>query len=551
MSEPVPGTPTVHAPLLDELADRLRRIGESLDDFVASGTDPIPRRSSWEDVLRTGLPAHGIGADATLAELADVVVPNGQRLMSPGWWGYITNGPSTVPLVASVAAAVGSPQRYLLTSFNLLEELSLGWLAELCGLGPHMEGVYSSGGSTANLVALGAARQRVGEQHGIDSGADGLGGLRMAVYASDETHHTVQRAAAVLGLGRASVRHVGTDDRLRLRPDLVRAAIEADVAAGVVPMAVVATAGSTNTGTIDPLRELGEIARENGAWFHVDGAYGLPGILDDRVAPLYDGLELADSAIVDPHKWLGAPTGIGATFVRDRSILQRAFTQEPADYLEMDGHDDTAAESWLDGMGVPYADFGVELTAPSRGAVVWSIIRELGRDGVAARIRQDDDHALASPTSRDPTRASSCSSSRSSRSAASATCPSATPPTSTSTRSTPRSCAGCTARRRSSRARPGSTAASPCARASSTRARPAISSMRSSPRSCGSATSSSQRADAHATRVTVRGRASGCTAYGAALGSGAWLSSSSAGRSTPPPVPAGQTTRPRPSRPRT
>ena len=393
MSELVPGTPTPHAPLLGELADRLRRIGESLDDFVASGTDPIPRRSSWDPVLRTGLPMHGVGADATLAELAEVVVPNGQQLMSPGWWGYITNGPSTVPLVASVAAAVGSPQRYLLTSFNLLEELSLGWLAELCGLGPHMEGVYSSGGSTANLVALGAARQWVGEKHGIDPGADGLGGLRLALYASDETHHTVQRAAGVLGLGRASVRHVGTDDRLRLRPDLVRAAIEADVAAGIVPMAVVATAGSTNTGTIDPLRELGEIARAHGAWFHVDGAYGLPGILDERVAPLYDGLELADSAIVDPHKWLGAPTGVGATFVRDRSILQRAFTQEPADYLAMDGHDDASAESSLDGMGVPYADLGVELTAPARGAVVWSVLRELGRDGVAARVRQDDDHA--------------------------------------------------------------------------------------------------------------------------------------------------------------
>jgi aromatic-L-amino-acid decarboxylase len=393
MVEPHADELPVHQPLLDGLAERLGSIGAALDRFVATGTDPIPRRSSWEAALRSTLPAHGVGAGVTLAELAEVVVPNGQQLMSPGWWGYITNGPSTVPLVASVAAAVGSPQRYLLTSFNLLEELSLGWLAELCGLGPHMEGVYSSGGSTANLVALGAARQWVGERHGIDPGADGLGGVRMALYASDETHHTVQRAAGVLGLGRTSVRHVGTDDRLRLRPDLVRAAIKADVAAGIMPMAVVATAGSTNTGTIDPLLELGEIAHEHDAWFHVDGAYGLPGILDDRVAPSYDGLELADSAIVDPHKWLGAPTGIGATFVRDRSILQRAFTQEPADYLEMDGHGEAPAESWLDGMGVPYADFGVELTAPARGVVVWSLLRELGRDGVAARIRQDDDHA--------------------------------------------------------------------------------------------------------------------------------------------------------------
>jgi aromatic-L-amino-acid/L-tryptophan decarboxylase len=160
-----------------------------------------------------------------------------------------------------------------------------------------------------------------------------------------------------------------------------------------VPMAVVGTAGTTNTGSIDDLRGLGEIARRSGAWFHVDGAYGLPGILDDRVAARYDGLELADSAIVDPHKWLGAPIGIGATFVRDRSLLHRAFTQEPAAYLETTGADDGPAESSLDSMGVPYADFGVELSAQARGVVVWSILRELGRAGVAARVRADDDHA--------------------------------------------------------------------------------------------------------------------------------------------------------------
>ena len=162
---------------------------------------------------------------------------------------------------------------------------------------------------------------------------------------------------------------------------------------GCCPIAVVATAGTTNTGAIDPLRETGEIAREHGAWFHVDGAYGLLGRLDERVEPLYDGLELADSAIVDPHKWLGAPVGIAATFVRDRSILHRAFTQEPADYLE--GVFEVADEvhTSLDSIGVPYAEFAVELSAPSRGAVVWSIIRELGREGVCARIRRDNDLA--------------------------------------------------------------------------------------------------------------------------------------------------------------
>jgi Glutamate decarboxylase and related PLP-dependent proteins len=170
-------------------------------------------------------------------------------------------------------------------------------------------------------------------------------------------------------------------------------ALADDVAAGILPLAVIATAGTTNTGAIDPLRGAGELAREHGAWFHVDGAYGLPGILDQRLEPLYRGIELADSAIVDPHKWLGAPVGIAATFVRDRSILHRAFTQESSAYLEGAFAEPDDVRVSLDSMGVPYADFGVELSAPARGVVVWSILRELGRRGVRERIRRDNDFA--------------------------------------------------------------------------------------------------------------------------------------------------------------
>jgi aromatic-L-amino-acid decarboxylase len=230
------------------------------------------------------------------------------------------------------------------------------------------------------------------EQRQIDPSAEGLTGLELAVYASTQAHHTVQRAAGVLGIGRSRVRAIPTDDELRMDAAALRSVMEADRARGVLPVAVVASAGTTNTGAVDPLRRCGEVAREFGAWFHVDGAYGLPGILDPRVAPLYDGLELADSAITDPHKWLNAPTGIAATFVRDRSILYRAFTQEPADYLEGAFSADDVQVS-VDSMGVPYADFALELSSPPRGVMVWSILRELGADGVRARVVQDNDFA--------------------------------------------------------------------------------------------------------------------------------------------------------------
>ena len=378
----------------DDRNTYVRRVGAALDDFLhGEHVDPMTRRDQWASALQGPLPDEGVGGECVIDELVSTVIPNGARINEPGFWGWITSEPTAVATAASLAATVASPQRYTLTAFNFLEELSLEWLAQLCGLGSHMKGVYSSGGSVANLVALGAARQWALEQRGIDPAAEGLGATSVAVYASVESHHTILRSAGVLGLGRRNVRLIPSDAQQRLNPAALVRALEDDKARGVVPLAVVATAGTTNTGAIDPLRQCGEVARRFGAWFHVDGAYGLPGILDERVRPLYDGLELADSVIVDPHKWLGAPTGIAATFVRDRSILHRAFTQEPADYLEGSFSDPDDARSSLESMGIPYADFGVELSSPARGAVVWSILRELGRDGVTRRVQRDNDLA--------------------------------------------------------------------------------------------------------------------------------------------------------------
>ncbi|MDH3250862.1 MAG: aminotransferase class V-fold PLP-dependent enzyme, partial [Acidimicrobiia bacterium] len=337
------------------------------------------------------LPDVGGGTDGAIERLLEVLLPNGPRMSHPGFWGWITTGPSTVGAVAAAVASVAGPQRYTMTAFNRVEELSLEWLSELFGLGEQLKGVYSSGGSTANLIALGAARQWAFTRRGVDPAAEGLDGTRTAIYTSQEAHRTIHRSAGVLGLGRSSVRTVPVDDRQRIRIDALAEMMDHDVAEGVVPLAVVAAAGTTNTGAIDPLREAGELAKRHGAWFHVDGAYGLPGILDPRVTDLYDGLELADSVIIDPHKWLGAPVGVAATFVRDRSLLHQAFMQEPADYLE--GAFIEEPESSLDSMGIPYQDFGVELSSPARGVIVWAILTELGREGMAARIVEDNDFA--------------------------------------------------------------------------------------------------------------------------------------------------------------
>ena len=381
------------SPAVGDFGRYFAQVGDAVDAWLAGEKlDALVNPSGWQSRLAGPVPREGIGADATIQEYLDDVLPNGIRLASPVSWGWITTGPTTVPTAVSAATMVIAPQRQTMSALNHLEELSLEWLAQLCGLGAHMKGVYSSGGSTANLVALGAARQWAYERAGLDPGAEGLDGRRPAVYTSTQAHHTIHRSAAVLGLGRANVRSIPTDRLLRMDLGALEDALRRDRADGVLPVAVVAAAGTTNTGAIDPLRGAGELAREYGAWFHVDGAYGLPGILDERVAALYDGLELADSAITDPHKWLGAPVGIAATFVRDRAVLHRAFTQEPADYLEGAFADGDVQVS-LDSMGVPYFDFGVELSAPPRGVMVWAILRELGVEGLRRRVVADNDFA--------------------------------------------------------------------------------------------------------------------------------------------------------------
>jgi aromatic-L-amino-acid decarboxylase len=378
------------------LQSLLSRVGAALDEFVAfKHPDALHPGHTWRQRLDLPLPSIGVGIEQVTDELIQHVIPNGAATTRPGFSAFITTGGTSAAALASAAANIAAPQRYWMTAFNLLEEVSLNWLATMCGIGA-MKGVYSSGGSTANLLALGAARQSAFEKIGRDVAAEGVNRLAR-VYATTEAHHTIQRSAGVLGLGRRAVRPIACDDQGRMDVNDLRRAIAQDKRDDVLPMAIVASAGTTNTGAIDPLHSIAELAREYGIWLHVDGAYGLPGFLDERKSHLYRGVDMADSVIVDPHKWLGASVGVAATFVRDRELLRRAFTQEPADYLEGASAQDESAprviEHSMDEFGIPYHDYGVELSAPCRGVVVWALIREIGVEGMRERIRRHNDMA--------------------------------------------------------------------------------------------------------------------------------------------------------------
>ena len=374
----------------------LSQIGAGLDQYLRfEHPDALHSKNNWRETLNIPLPQNGVGIDQVTRELVEKIIPNGSPVPRPGFSAFITTGATSASALASTAASIASPQRYMITAFNFLEELSLKWLAKMFGI-ESMKGVYSSGGSVANLIALGGARQSAFEKIGRDPAAEGVN-REVSVYASEECHHTIQRSGGVLGIGRHAIKLIACDHRGRMRVNKLKKAINEDKASGILPMAIVANAGTTNTGAIDPLRAIGEVAVENAIWFHVDGAYGLPGILDEKIKHLYEGLELADSVIVDPHKWIGASVGIAATFVRDRQLLYRAFTQEPADYLEgsVNQSDSSAptVEHSLDDFGIRYFDYGVELSAPCRGVVVWALIREIGVEGLRSRIKRHNEMA--------------------------------------------------------------------------------------------------------------------------------------------------------------
>lgn len=391
----------------DHLVQAIQAILPSLEAFYRfEGPDSAAIHAArWKEILNTDLPMQGAGLDQVLQTLSNVIIPNGLRNGHPGFSGWVTTSPTSSGAAAHLASAIAGSQRYWIQSFNYLESVSLNWIKQLLNLPAEWQGTYTSGGSSANLIGLGAARQWAFEQVGIDPSMVGVQHAPpFRIYASQEVHHVVNRAAAVLGIGRRSVVGIPTTPDHLIDVHLLEERLRLDAAEGIRPLALVATAGTVNLGTIDPINKMADLAAKYGAWLHVDGAYGLFGKLDERISHLYDGLERADSAAADPHKWMAAPLGNGVTFVRDESLLRRAFTLEPAAYLEGSASQTGSQDSPFDDFGRPFFDYNLDQSAPSRGVAVWAILKEIGADGMKQRVVRHNSYArqLAEMVSSNP-----------------------------------------------------------------------------------------------------------------------------------------------------
>jgi len=297
-------------------------------------------------------------ADDVLRLLREAVDTPGINPASGGHVGYIPGGGLYASALGDYLAAVTN--RYAGIWFASpgaaeMENLLLDWMAKLVGYPAGSGGNLASGGSIANLIAIVTARDA--------RGLRGRDYARAVVYLSEQAHHCVDKALRIAGMGECGRRYVEMDERYRVRPDALEAAIAEDRAAGLIPWLVVASAGTTDVGAIDPLPEIGRIAREHGLWYHVDAAYGGFFALLDDVRPKLAGMEDSDSIVLDPHKGLFLPYGTGAVLVKDKAAMVAAHHYHAA-YMQ-DAHVDDAAA-----VRSP-ADVSPELSKHFRGPRLW------------------------------------------------------------------------------------------------------------------------------------------------------------------------------------
>jgi len=383
--------------------DAFRRAGHALIDAVVYHLAELPARPVWRplpDDLRAALltlplPEGPTGLEALAGTMARDVLPHAMGNGHPAFFGWVNSPPALAGVLASLPAAAMNPSVVSGDHADVhLERTAVRWLAELVGF-PHAPGagLLTSGASAATIVCLAGARSRATAAAGHDVRRQGLaGGPRLLAYVPSEAHSCVRRALELLGLGSDAIRPLPLPGG-RLDADKLCAVIAADRAAGATPALLVGSAGTVNTGAIDPLESLADVAAAEGLWLHVDGAYGAFGVLDPALAARYRGLERADSLTLDPHKWLGVPVDAGCALVRRADDLRDAFSIIPP-YLRQDA-----------GAAVgSFAEYGLEQTRPFRALKTWATIAASGRDGIVDQVTRANALArdLASLVEREP-----------------------------------------------------------------------------------------------------------------------------------------------------
>jgi aromatic-L-amino-acid decarboxylase len=380
-----------HAPPELSPAD-FRRLGHQLVDDLANFLEGLPARAVSPGLTPTDarqlietrpLPQTGADPGALLDEATRLVTGYSLFNGHPRFMGYITSSAAPLGSLAELLASTVNPNCGswgLSPMATLIEAQTVSWIAELLGCPSDSGGLLVSGGNMANMVGFWAARAAHADWDLRSDGVVAPGASRLVAYCSAETHTWIQKAADLSGLGTSAVRWIPVDAARRMDLAALVAQIAADRQAGLRPFLVVGTAGSVSTGAVDPLSDLAALCRQQRLWFHVDGAYGAPAVVAANAPRDLEAMAQADSVAVDPHKWLYAPLEAGCALVRDPAKLRGAFSYTPA-YYHFDSADAAPPPN--------YYEYGPQNSRGFRALKVWLVLRQVGRQGYAARIAED------------------------------------------------------------------------------------------------------------------------------------------------------------------
>ncbi|APR85674.1 Aromatic-L-amino-acid decarboxylase [Minicystis rosea] len=372
--------------------EEFRRIGHQLVDWIADHRATIAERPVMSPVapgaVRAALPAappeRPESFEAVFRDLDSIIVPGLSLWQHPSFFGYF-------PSNAELSSVLGD---YLSTGLGVLglswqsspaltelEDVVTDWMRQMVGLSAAWSGVIQDTASTSTLIALLSARERT---TGYAMAREGLAGEArpLAVYASEQSHSSVEKAALLAGFGRAHVRRIAVDAAYAMKADALAEAVRADLREGIVPCAVVATTGTTTSTALDPLEAIAAVAREHRLFFHVDAAMAGSAMILPELRWMWKGIEEADSLVLNAHKWLGVAFDCSLYYVRDPEHLVRIMSTNPS-YLQ----------SAADGQVRNLRDHGIPLGRRFRALKLWCLIREQGISGLQKRLRRDLENA--------------------------------------------------------------------------------------------------------------------------------------------------------------
>jgi len=372
--------------------EEFRKHGHAVVDWIADYRTrveqlPVMAQTAPGDIkakIPSAPPQYPEPFDAILADLDSIVLPGLSHWQHPRFFGYF-------PANAQLSSVLGD---YVSTGLGIIglawqsspaltevEEVATGWLRQMVGLSEAWRGVIQDTASTSTLVALLCARERASRYSLARAGLQGED-KPLIVYACAHSHSSVDKAALLAGFGRENIHLVAYDDKFAMRADALEEAIRADLAAGRTPCAVVATTGTTTTTAIDPVGAIAHVAKRHGIWLHVDAAMAGSAMILPECRWMWEGIEGADSIVLNPHKWLGAVFDCSVYYVRDVEHLVRVMSTNPS-YLQ----------SSADGRVNNYRDWGLPLGRRFRALKLWFMIREQGVAQLQSRLRRDMENA--------------------------------------------------------------------------------------------------------------------------------------------------------------